>query len=73
MPRYKPRLGRPPQSPILSGYKEIARYIGCHERTLRRYCYKFACPVFHMNHRVFAFKSDVLSWLKIYDKVVKRV
>lgn len=53
---------------LLSSWKEIASYLGCDERTCRRWELEFGLPVHRMEgaakSRVYAYKNEVDAWQK---------
>ncbi len=52
----------------LSGWKEIADYIGCHIRTAKFYHYKLKMPVYRNISKPKALKYELDSWLKKIDQ-----
>ncbi len=47
---------------ILSGYKEISRFLGISTRSLKRYICKI--PITKLGSRVIILESDLIGWVK---------
>jgi len=56
----------------LTGWKEIAKYIGCHARTAKRYKKKYSLPVRRSpGGKPVSLQYELDQWLINYDNIKK--